>query len=205
LYTAEVAISHPRVSRLDAGDVACMSELWPKAPDRGPRTISPRIRSSTSGSGRWWATVATNAARIGGEPQCAGHAGDLSLGPAPPPGAGAATVPIVASRTESEEPRGAKVEFAASWSQNATNIVAQKYFRGQLGWAAACCNPPVSRTRWSRSSSGTPRRATSSAPGWDYPRCDRRRGFTSIRGQNANNSVPGGRRVHGARRARRDP
>ena len=25
------------------------------------------------------------------------------------------------------------VEFPASWSQNATNIVAQKYFRGQLG------------------------------------------------------------------------
>src|SRR2546426_3896794 len=29
------------------------------------------------------------------------------------------------------EQRG--VEFPASWSQNATNIVAQKYFRGQLG------------------------------------------------------------------------
>src|SRR4051794_1873797 len=26
-----------------------------------------------------------------------------------------------------------EVEFPASWSQNATNIVAQKYFRGQLG------------------------------------------------------------------------
>src|SRR3982750_2443581 len=26
------------------------------------------------------------------------------------------------------------VEFPASWSQNATNIVAQKYFRGQLDW-----------------------------------------------------------------------
>ena len=25
------------------------------------------------------------------------------------------------------------VEFPKSWSQNATNIVAQKYFRGQLG------------------------------------------------------------------------
>ena len=25
------------------------------------------------------------------------------------------------------------VEFPASWSQNATNIVAQKYFRGQIG------------------------------------------------------------------------
>ena len=25
------------------------------------------------------------------------------------------------------------VEFPSSWSQNATNIVAQKYFRGQLG------------------------------------------------------------------------
>src|SRR6478672_53737 len=29
------------------------------------------------------------------------------------------------------EQRG--VEFPKSWSQNATNIVAQKYFRGQLG------------------------------------------------------------------------
>src|SRR3954470_22360892 len=29
------------------------------------------------------------------------------------------------------EQRG--VEFPASWSQNATNIVAQKYFRGRLG------------------------------------------------------------------------
>src|ERR1700759_3128680 len=29
------------------------------------------------------------------------------------------------------EQRG--VEFPRSWSQNATNIVAQKYFRGQLG------------------------------------------------------------------------
>src|ERR671919_2082880 len=29
------------------------------------------------------------------------------------------------------EQRG--VEFPTSWSQNATNIVAQKYFRGQLG------------------------------------------------------------------------
>jgi ribonucleoside-diphosphate reductase alpha chain len=29
------------------------------------------------------------------------------------------------------EQRG--VEFPASWSQNATNIVAQKYFRGKLG------------------------------------------------------------------------
>src|SRR3989337_574066 len=29
------------------------------------------------------------------------------------------------------EQRG--VEFAKTWSQNATNIVAQKYFRGQLG------------------------------------------------------------------------
>src|SRR2546421_10062343 len=29
------------------------------------------------------------------------------------------------------EQRG--VEFPAAWSQNATNIVAQKYFRGQLG------------------------------------------------------------------------
>ena len=28
------------------------------------------------------------------------------------------------------------VEFPASWSQNATNIVAQKYFRGQLGATA---------------------------------------------------------------------
>src|SRR5271165_4365540 len=27
----------------------------------------------------------------------------------------------------------ADVEFPKSWSQNATNIVAQKYFRGQLG------------------------------------------------------------------------
>src|SRR5919202_5486380 len=27
------------------------------------------------------------------------------------------------------------VEFPATWSQNATNIVAQKYFRGQLGSA----------------------------------------------------------------------
>src|SRR5213593_1175306 len=26
-----------------------------------------------------------------------------------------------------------EVEFPASWSQNATNIVAQKYFRGRLG------------------------------------------------------------------------
>src|SRR5204863_7641673 len=26
-----------------------------------------------------------------------------------------------------------KVEFPKSWSQNATNIVAQKYFRGQMG------------------------------------------------------------------------
>ncbi|HEY7257217.1 MAG TPA: hypothetical protein VH476_11110, partial [Solirubrobacterales bacterium] len=26
-----------------------------------------------------------------------------------------------------------EVEFPKSWSQNATNIVAQKYFRGQLG------------------------------------------------------------------------
>ena len=26
-----------------------------------------------------------------------------------------------------------EVEFPQSWSQNATNIVAQKYFRGQLG------------------------------------------------------------------------
>src|SRR6202166_5132251 len=31
------------------------------------------------------------------------------------------------------EQRG--VEFPRSWSQNATNIVAQKYFRGQLGSA----------------------------------------------------------------------
>jgi len=29
-----------------------------------------------------------------------------------------------------------EVEFPQSWSQNATNIVAQKYFRGQLGDAA---------------------------------------------------------------------
>ena len=29
------------------------------------------------------------------------------------------------------------VEFPKSWSQNATNIVAQKYFRGQLGHARA--------------------------------------------------------------------
>ena len=29
------------------------------------------------------------------------------------------------------------VEFPASWSQNATNIVAQKYFRGQLELADA--------------------------------------------------------------------
>ena len=29
------------------------------------------------------------------------------------------------------------VEFPKSWSQNATNIVAQKYFRGQLGLARA--------------------------------------------------------------------
>ena len=29
------------------------------------------------------------------------------------------------------------VEFPASWSQNATNIVAQKYFRGQLGHPSA--------------------------------------------------------------------
>src|SRR5438128_11547168 len=29
-----------------------------------------------------------------------------------------------------------EVEFPQSWSQNATNIVAQKYFRGQLGAAA---------------------------------------------------------------------
>ena len=28
------------------------------------------------------------------------------------------------------------VEFPKSWSQNATNIVAQKYFRGQLGSAS---------------------------------------------------------------------
>ena len=27
----------------------------------------------------------------------------------------------------------ADVEFPTSWSQNATNIVAQKYFRGQIG------------------------------------------------------------------------
>jgi ribonucleoside-diphosphate reductase alpha chain len=32
----------------------------------------------------------------------------------------------------------AGVEFPATWSQNATNIVAQKYFRGQLG------SPPAS-------------------------------------------------------------
>ena len=31
----------------------------------------------------------------------------------------------------------AGVEFPKSWSQNATNIVAQKYFRGQLGSAGA--------------------------------------------------------------------
>ena len=30
------------------------------------------------------------------------------------------------------EQRG--VEFPTTWSQNATNIVAQKYFRGQLDW-----------------------------------------------------------------------
>src|SRR5450755_821648 len=29
-----------------------------------------------------------------------------------------------------------KVEFPKTWSQNATNIVAQKYFRGQIGSAA---------------------------------------------------------------------
>ena len=29
------------------------------------------------------------------------------------------------------------VEFPSTWSQNATNIVAQKYFRGQLGTAAS--------------------------------------------------------------------
>ena len=35
------------------------------------------------------------------------------------------------------------VEFPRSWSQNATNIVAQKYFRGQLGSAERS-------TRWGR-------------------------------------------------------
>src|SRR6202035_36645 len=30
----------------------------------------------------------------------------------------------------------ADVEFPKSWSQNATNIVAQKYFRGQMGSAS---------------------------------------------------------------------
>ena len=33
------------------------------------------------------------------------------------------------------EQRG--VEFPATWSQNATNIVAQKYFRGRLGATSA--------------------------------------------------------------------
>src|SRR3984893_5653955 len=32
------------------------------------------------------------------------------------------------------------VEFPKSWSQNATNIVAQKYFRGQLGHAERECS-----------------------------------------------------------------
>src|SRR5690349_6137499 len=36
------------------------------------------------------------------------------------------------------EQRG--VEFPKSWSQNATNIVAQKYFRGQLGTPARECS-----------------------------------------------------------------
>src|SRR5215216_1711722 len=31
------------------------------------------------------------------------------------------------------ELRTADVEFPATWSQNATNIVAQKYFRGKMG------------------------------------------------------------------------
>ena len=39
------------------------------------------------------------------------------------------------------EQRG--VEFPKTWSQNATNIVAQKYFRGQLGTPSA--RPPSSR------------------------------------------------------------
>jgi ribonucleoside-diphosphate reductase alpha chain len=33
--------------------------------------------------------------------------------------------------------RAARVEFPADWSLNATNIVAQKYFRGTLGTPSA--------------------------------------------------------------------
>ena len=54
------------------------------------------------------------------------------------------------------------VEFPASWSQNATNIVAQKYFRGTLGTPSASRASARSSTASSTRSRGGVRRTATS-------------------------------------------
>ncbi len=61
------------------------------------------------------------------------------------------------------EQRG--VEFPKSWSQNATNIVAQKYFRGRLGSdERETLGPPDGRPRRRHDRRLGPSRATTSPP-----------------------------------------